>query len=66
MPSKIANLSELENVLCDSVNDYMIKSIRGIKNGAMHVLGMCKIDKRKYSIDKKELNSSQGNHKIRP
>jgi hypothetical protein len=48
-------------VLMDSwfVNDYMIKGIRNIKNGAMHVLGMCKIDKRKYSIGNKELNAHQ-------
>ena len=48
-------------VLMDSwfVNDYVIKSIRKIKKGAIHVLGMCKIDKRKYLIDKKELNAHQ-------
>ncbi len=48
-------------VLMDSwfVNDYIIKSIRSIKKGAMHVLGMCKMDKRKYSINGKELNSAQ-------
>jgi len=48
-------------VLMDSwfVNDYMIKSVRAIKNGAMHVLGMCKIDNRKYLVDKKELNAHQ-------
>jgi len=48
-------------VLMDSwfVNDYMIKSIRAIKNGAMHLLGMCKIDRRKYLVDKKELNAHQ-------
>lgn len=48
-------------VLMDSwfVNDYMIKSIRAIKNGAMHLLGMCKIDKRKYLVVNKELNAHQ-------
>lgn len=48
-------------VLMDSwfTNDYMIKSIRSISNGAMHVLGMCKIDKRKYGIYHRELNSQQ-------
>jgi len=37
-------------VLMDSwfVNDYMIKSVRSIKNGAMHLLGMCKLDRRHY------------------
>lgn len=48
-------------VLMDSwfVNDHIIKSIRSIKNGVLHVLGMCKMDKRKYSIHGKELNSAQ-------
>jgi hypothetical protein len=48
-------------VLMDSwfTNDYMIKSIRSIRNGAMHVLGMCKIDVRKYTINRRELNSHQ-------
>ena len=48
-------------VLMDSwfVNDYMIKSIRSIKNGAMHILGMCKVDNRKYVYNKKELNAHQ-------
>ena len=41
------------------VNDYMIKSIRAIKNGAMHLLGMCKLDMRKYLVDKKEMNAHQ-------
>lgn len=37
-------------VLMDSwfTNDYVIKYIRGIKNGALHFLGMCKIDSQKY------------------
>lgn len=48
-------------VLMDSwfTNDYMIKSIREIKKGAMHVLGMCRIDRRKYCVEGKEMNSSQ-------
>ena len=48
-------------VLMDSwfVNDYMIKSVRAIKNGALHLLGMCKIDNRKYLVASKELNSHQ-------
>ena len=48
-------------VLMDSwfVNDYMIKSVRSIKKGAMHLLGMCKLDKRKYLVDKKEVNAHQ-------
>ena len=48
-------------VLMDSwfVNDYMIKSVRAIKNGAMHLLGMCKLDRRQYLVDKKLLNAHQ-------
>jgi hypothetical protein len=48
-------------VLMDSwfVNDNMIKRVRSIKKGAMHILGMCKLDKRKYLVDKKELNAHQ-------
>ena len=48
-------------VLMDSwfTNDYMIKSVRSIKCGMMHLLGMCKIDKRKYRINERELNSHQ-------
>jgi hypothetical protein len=48
-------------VLMDSwfVNDPMIKGIRSIKNGAMHLLGMCKLDRRRYLVDKKELNAHQ-------
>ncbi|MBW6535985.1 MAG: transposase [Mariniphaga sp.] len=48
-------------VLMDSwfVNDYMIKSIRSIKKGAMHLLGMCKIDRRKYLVGNREMNAHQ-------
>ncbi len=48
-------------VLMDSwfTNDYIIKSIRSIKNGVLHVLGMCKIDNRKFTINQKEMNSQQ-------
>lgn len=48
-------------VLMDSwfVNDYMIKSVRAIKNGAMHLLGMCKLDRRQYLVDKKLQNAHQ-------
>ena len=49
-------------VLMDSwfTNDTMIKSIRSIKQGAIHLLGMCKMDGRKYNIkDGRELNSHQ-------
>ena len=48
-------------VLMDSwfVSEYMIKSIRSIKNGEMHVLGMCKMDMRKFTVYGKEMNSAQ-------
>jgi hypothetical protein len=46
-------------VLMDSwfVTDSMLKEIRKIRKGIMHVVGMCKMDKRKFEIDKKEYNS---------
>ena len=48
-------------VLMDSwfVNDCMIKSVRSIKKGDMHLLGMCKIDRRKYLTGNKELRAHQ-------
>ena len=48
-------------VLMDSwfTNDYMIKSVRSIKNGAIHLLGMCKIDTRKYTYNRREMNAHQ-------
>lgn len=48
-------------VLMDSwfTNDYTIKSIRSIKNGLLHVLGMCKVDKRTYNVNGKDLNAHQ-------
>jgi len=46
-------------VLMDSwfVNDYMIKEIRQIGKGVLHVLGICKMDDRKFELDGKERNS---------
>jgi hypothetical protein len=48
-------------VLMDSwfVNDFMIKSVRSIKKGAMHLLGMCRIDRRKYMVDKRAMSAHQ-------
>jgi hypothetical protein len=48
-------------ILMDSwfVNDYMIKSIRSIKKGAMHLLGMCKIDRGKFLVGNREMNAHQ-------
>jgi len=46
-------------VLMDSwfISDFMIKSIREIKNGLLNVVGMCKMDKRKFEINEKLFNS---------
>jgi len=48
-------------VLMDSwfVNDTIIAGIKSIKNSCLHVLGMCKMDNRKYFIDGKELNARE-------
>jgi len=48
-------------VLMDSwfVNDHMIKSVRSLKKGAIHLLGMCKMDRRQYMLDKKVMNAHQ-------
>ena len=45
-------------VLMDSwfVNDFMLTEIRKIRNGLLHVVGMCKIDRRKFAVDGKERN----------
>jgi len=46
-------------VLMDSwfVTDYILKEIRKIRNGMLHVAGMCKKDKRLFEIDGKERNA---------
>jgi hypothetical protein len=46
-------------VLMDSwfTSDVMIQGIRGIRKGMMHVVGMCKMDKRQYMVDGRALNS---------
>jgi len=46
-------------VLIDSwfVNDSMLKSVRAIKQGILHVVGICKMDNRKFTVEGKELNS---------
>lgn len=48
-------------VLVDSwfTNEMFIKSVRSIKNRMMHFLGMCKIDRRKFNYEGKDLNSTQ-------
>ena len=46
-------------VLIDSwfVTDSMLKEVRKIRQGMLHVIGMCKIDKRTFNINGKERNS---------
>jgi len=46
-------------VLMDSwfVTDFMLKGIREIRQGMLHVVGMCKMDRRKFEIDGQKLNS---------
>lgn len=48
-------------VLMDSwfVNDTIIAGIKSIKNSCLHVLGMCKLDSRKYLLDGRELNARE-------
>ena len=50
-----------EYVLVDKwfVSDFFIKSIRKIKQGAIHVLAMCKMDKRKYIYHSNEYTAKQ-------
>lgn len=47
-------------VLMDSwfTCDEVIKRIRKIKKGMLHVVGMCKMDKRKFAFKGKEFNSA--------
>ena len=46
-------------VLMDSwfVTDYMLKEIRKIRKGMLHVVGICKMDARKFEVEGKERNS---------
>jgi hypothetical protein len=48
-------------VLMDSwfTSDGMIKAITSIKKIKLHVLGMCKMDNRKFTLENKSLNSHQ-------
>jgi hypothetical protein len=48
-------------VLIDSwfMCEELITSIRSIRKGSVHVLGMCKIDKRKYMFQGKEATASE-------
>ena len=46
-------------VLMDSwfVTEFMLKEIRKIRKGMLHVVGMCKMDNRQFKINGKERNS---------
>jgi hypothetical protein len=46
-------------VLMDSwfVTDFILKEIRKIRQGMLHVVGMCKMDRRQFVVDGKERNS---------
>lgn len=46
-------------VLMDSwfLGEEVIKAIRGLKKGALHVVGVCKMDRRKFTVGEKEYNS---------
>jgi len=46
-------------VLMDSwfVTDFLLKEIRKIRKGMLHVVGMCKLDKRRFEVNGKEYNS---------
>jgi hypothetical protein len=46
-------------ILMDSwfVTDFMLKGVRKIRKGMLHVVGMCKMDKRQFCVDGKERNS---------
>ena len=48
-------------VLMDSwfVSDYMLGEIRKIRHGMLHVVGMCKMDKRQFMVNGKEYNSQK-------
>ena len=60
MIKRAAKRLKASYVLMDSwfTCEEVIKSIRKIKRGSLHVVGMCKMDKRKFNIDGKELNSA--------
>ena len=46
-------------VLMDSwfVTDFMLTGIRNIRKGMLHVVGICKMDSRKFEVNGKERNS---------
>jgi len=46
-------------ILMDSwfVTDFMLKEVRKIRKGMLHVVGMCKLDKRQFEVNGKNRNS---------
>lgn len=55
-------------VLADSwfISEYFIKSTRKIKKGLIHVLGTCKMDKRKYTLGGEQYTARQLLQKFKP
>lgn len=39
------------------LGEEVIKAIRGLKKGALHVVGVCKMDRRKFTLGVKQYNS---------
>ncbi|MDR1525353.1 MAG: hypothetical protein LBS79_08920 [Tannerella sp.] len=46
-------------ILMDSrfVTDTMLYSVRAIRGGLLHIVGMCKMDRRKFKVGNHEYNS---------
>ena len=57
----VKNGFRAQYVLTDKwfMGESFIKDIRKIKNGLLHVLGLCKMDKRKYVYEGKEYSAKQ-------
>ncbi|MGP8322332.1 MAG: IS4 family transposase [Methanosarcinaceae archaeon] len=57
----VRNGFSAQYVLTDKwfMSERFIKDIRKIKGGLLHILGMCKMDKRKYLYDGKEYSAKQ-------
>jgi len=56
----VKNGFDASYVLCDTwfMNEELIRQIRQIKSGAIHVLGMCRMDKRLFSYNGHEYNAN--------
>jgi hypothetical protein len=48
-------------VLCDTwfVSEGLIRQVRSIQSGAMHLIGMCRMDKRRYTYLGKEYTAAE-------